>query len=449
MSQTVTVNGQNYTIPDVGDEDWGQNVTDYLVALAVIGSLTQSWINHVSVSSSPISTISGRTYLVNTSSARTLTLPAAASNAFIIVKDTTGSASSNNITIARAGSEQIDGVAANKTLARAYGTWMLVCDGTNWWTINQFPDSGLVNTDVATAAAIARSKLASGTANRMVVNDASGVMSDAAAITAARALISDANGIPTHSSVTSTELGYLSGVTSALQTQINAKITAGTGAIVNADVNASAAIAVSKLAALTASRAVVTDGSGFISAHASTTATEVGYLNGVTSAIQTQLNGKVATTLTLTAAGLVTGGGDLSANRTFTVTAATQSDQETGNSTAVAVVPGVQKYHPSAAKAWALFDGSGTPSLTANFGISSITDNGTGDFTFNLSTAMSSANYCVLATGGGNSNSTTSGCWVIRVFSLATGGPRITFARPDNGALTDPTAGNLAIFGDV
>lgn len=56
-------------------------------------------------------------------------------------------------------------------------------------------------------------------------------------------------------------------------------------------ISASAAIAVSKLAALTASRAVVSDGSGFISA-ATTTATEIGYVNGVTSSIQTQLNAK-------------------------------------------------------------------------------------------------------------------------------------------------------------
>ena len=53
------------------------------------------------------------------------------------------------------------------------------------------------------------------------------------------------------------------------------------------------AIAVNKIAALTADRAVVTDGSGFISA-ATTTATEIGYVNGVTSAIQTQLNSKQA-----------------------------------------------------------------------------------------------------------------------------------------------------------
>lgn len=72
------------------------------------------------------------------------------------------------------------------------------------------------------------------------------------------------------------------------------------GVIVNADVNASAAIAVSKLAAVTASRALVSDGSGFVSP-ATTTSTEIGYVNGVTSSIQTQLNGKQTSDTTLTA----------------------------------------------------------------------------------------------------------------------------------------------------
>lgn len=84
---------------------------------------------------------------------------------------------------------------------------------------------GVTNAEVSTTAGIARSKLASGTANRVAVNDGTGVLSDAAAITAARALVSDANGIPTHSAVTSTELGHVSGVTSALQTQIDGKVT--------------------------------------------------------------------------------------------------------------------------------------------------------------------------------------------------------------------------------
>lgn len=57
--------------------------------------------------------------------------------------------------------------------------------------------------------------------NNRVMQSSSGSIVEAAAITASRALVSDSNGIPTHTSVTTTELGYMSGVTSAVQTQLN------------------------------------------------------------------------------------------------------------------------------------------------------------------------------------------------------------------------------------
>ncbi len=82
------------------------------------------------------------------------------------------------------------------------------------------------NSKVAAAAAIARTKLASGTNNTLVINNGSGVMADATAITASRALASDANGIPVAATTTATELGYVNGVTSAIQTQLNAKLAA-------------------------------------------------------------------------------------------------------------------------------------------------------------------------------------------------------------------------------
>jgi hypothetical protein len=117
----------------------------------------------------------------------------------------------------------------------------------------------LVNADINASAAIARSKLASGTANHVVINDGSGVFSSEAqlslarggtasdlsaangdrilvsntggtalvehsAITANRALTSDGNGLPVASAVTDTELGYVSGVTSAIQTQLDGKV---------------------------------------------------------------------------------------------------------------------------------------------------------------------------------------------------------------------------------
>ena len=64
--------------------------------------------------------------------------------------------------------------------------------------------------------------------------------------------------------------------------------------IANADIKAAAAIAFSKMENLTASRALVSDGSGDVSVSA-VTSTEIGYLDGVSSAIQTQLDAKQAT----------------------------------------------------------------------------------------------------------------------------------------------------------
>lgn len=80
-------------------------------------------------------------------------------------------------------------------------------------------------------------------------------------MTKARSLASAAN-----SAVNSTELGYLDGVTSAIQTQLNNKQAVVSG---------------------------VDD-------------TEIGYLNGVTSAIQTQLDAKAPTSTTVTLTGTQT-----------------------------------------------------------------------------------------------------------------------------------------------
>jgi len=60
-------------------------------------------------------------------------------------------------------------------------------------------------------------------------------------------------------------------------------------AVVNASVASGAAIAFSKMENLTTGRALVSDGSGDVSV-ATTTSTEIGYVNGVTSAIQTQID---------------------------------------------------------------------------------------------------------------------------------------------------------------
>jgi hypothetical protein len=49
------------------------------------------------------------------------------------------------------------------------------------------------------------------------------------------------------------------------------------------------------------------------------------------------------------------------------------------------------------AKAWVNFNGQGTPAITASFNVSSITDNGTGDYTLNFTTAFSDTKYAAVA----------------------------------------------------
>lgn len=53
-----------------------------------------------------------------------------------------------------------------------------------------------------------------------------------------------------------------------------------------------------------------------------------------------------------------------------------------------------------AARAWVNFNGTGTVAIRGSGNVSSITDNGTGDYTVNFTTAMPDANYAVVALGG-------------------------------------------------
>lgn len=57
---------------------------------------------------------------------------------------------------------------------------------------------------------------------------------------------------------------------------------------------------------------------------------------------------------------------------------------------------GVEVY---TAKAWVNFNGTGTVAIRASGNVSSVTDNGTGDYTLNFTTALASANYCVSGAG--------------------------------------------------
>lgn len=74
-------------------------------------------------------------HLVNTSAARTLTVPAVSSRVYFWIKDISGLAETNPITVVRAGAEKIENVAASMLLKANYGAWTFVSDGTDWWLL--------------------------------------------------------------------------------------------------------------------------------------------------------------------------------------------------------------------------------------------------------------------------------------------------------------------------
>jgi len=58
-------------------------------------------------------------------------------------------------------------------------------------------------------------------------------------------------------------------------------------------------------------------------------------------------------------------------------------------------------------RAWVNFNGTGTVAIRASGNVTSITDNGTGDYTVNFTTAMPDANYSAVATCSRNDGGTT------------------------------------------
>jgi hypothetical protein len=101
-----------------------------------------------------------------------------------------------------------------------------------------------------------------------------------------------------------------------------------------------------------------------------------------------------------------------------------------------------------AARAWVNFNGTGTVAIRASGNVSSITDNGTGDYTVNFTTAMSDANYAVKSSGAntlplsasqGFNNGTASA-------PTSASAARVVCFVNSTTALTDLEAVEVAIF---
>jgi fructose-specific component phosphotransferase system IIB-like protein len=171
-----------------------------------------------------------------------------------------------------------------------YVAWLDNCIATNIWGVPGTYTTEVLDANTEWAEIISQnevttkiyanenfykiSEIADGAASTIITTD----------LSADKALISNSLGKIAVSSATSTELGYLSGVTSAIQDQLDDKQASITGAattILSSD--------------LSANKAVVSDASGKI-AESTTTSTEIGYVSGVTSSLQTQINAKANNT---------------------------------------------------------------------------------------------------------------------------------------------------------
>lgn len=105
---------------------------------------------------------------------------------------------------------------------------------------------------------------------------------------------------------------------------------------------------------------------------------------------------------------------------------------------------------PGAAKAWVNFDGTGTVAIRAQLNVSSITDNGVGDYTVNFATAMADANYSIVGSHQWDQAGTSSGSGVfinIARYSgaLSSGSVRVLGNVGNSSALYDGTTVTVAI----
>jgi len=103
------------------------------------------------------------------------------------------------------------------------------------------------------------------------------------------------------------------------------------------------------------------------------------------------------------------------------------------------------------AKAWVNFNGTGTigqpQTIRSSYNVSSITKNGTGDYTVNFATAMADANYSVCVGAGNGVSGTVASTITTAGATPTTSGFRIGFGN--NGfSYTDPVYAFAQVFGN-
>lgn len=179
--------------------------------------------------------------------------------------------------------------------------------------------------------------------------------------------------------------------------------------------------------------------------------------NAATATAATTATTATNCTRSVVAGGLVTGGGALSADRTVTVTAATQAQAEAGTATNVALTPLALRQGLNATgaapvyacRAWVNFNGTGTVAIRASGNVSSITDNGVGDYAVNFSSAMPDANYAASGAASGVSRdvliSFGDDDGPAQPVSFSASSLRI-YVQNGSGVLVDPAVASVSFF---
>lgn len=218
-------------------------------------------------------------------------------------------------------------------------------------------------------------------------------------VTASRALVSDTAGKVAAATATAAEVGFLAGVTSAIQTQIDGKL-GSTAKAADAD----KLDGYDSATADTVSTVALRDASGDITMRLPRTTygvtttppaatAEVVFRNSSTDnyhrtctrdAFKSYIGAGTETTsglLELATAAEAAAGTD--ANRVVTAAGLRSGLNAAGTAPVYAC------------RAWVNFNGTGTVAIRAAGNVGSITDNGTGDYTLNFTTAMQDANYSI------------------------------------------------------
>lgn len=235
-----------YSIPNAGEVNW-PTLTNFLVALGNGAQSTTSQRYAVRVALSTPVTVSVNDCVISVDKTvpgvTVVNLPNGVDKAIFYITDGAGDAKTNNITILPSGIDTIDGQVSFVMDGNSQGVILAYNAANSNWIIvvDSLPDG----------------------------NNISGFTPD-------KAIVSDASGFLTSATASSVEVGYLVGVTSSIQTQLNAKQATG-----NYITNLTGDVSATGPGVATASIIATTNGS-FTSLTALTTASNLNSVGTIT-----------------------------------------------------------------------------------------------------------------------------------------------------------------------